>query len=97
MAFEKVASLSEINPTKYVSVNGKDLALFKAEGKVYCIDNACTHAMGPLSEGTVEGTKVTCPWHSAQFDITTGKVLSSPAREDVTSYKVKVEGEAVAQ
>ena len=52
----------------------------------------CTHQGGPLSEGEVEGTVVTCPWHGATYDITTGSVLGPPAPEGVVSYKVQVDG-----
>jgi 3-phenylpropionate/trans-cinnamate dioxygenase ferredoxin subunit len=39
---------------------------------------------------------VTCPWHGAEFDVRTGKVLTPPAVEDVHSYKVIVSGEDVS-
>jgi len=45
-----------------------------------------------LSEGAVEGTEVTCPWHGAKFDLRTGAVLGPPARQGVRSYAVRVTG-----
>jgi nitrite reductase/ring-hydroxylating ferredoxin subunit len=45
-----------------------------------------------LSEGTVEGAEVTCPWHGATFDIRTGAVLGPPAGQAVTSYPVRATG-----
>jgi len=78
-----------------VDVKGKTVALFNVNNQYYAIDDECTHAGGNLSEGPVDGTVVTCPWHAATFDITTGKVLSDPAAEDVNSYKVHVEGEEI--
>jgi len=95
MAFEKVALMGELNPSKNVSVKDKDLALFKIEGKVYCIDNKCTHAGGPLADGQLEDNKVTCPWHNAQFDVCSGEKLTAPAMENVKSYAVNVEGEEI--
>ncbi|MBV8696118.1 MAG: Rieske 2Fe-2S domain-containing protein, partial [Ktedonobacteraceae bacterium] len=41
------------------------------------------------------GYEVTCPWHGAQFDIRTGRVLCGPAQQDVPTYPVKVEGESI--
>ena len=78
-----------------VEVNGKQIALFNVNNQYYAIEDTCTHAGGSLSEGDVEGTIVTCPWHGATFDITNGKVLSEPAPEGVKSYKVHIEGEEI--
>jgi nitrite reductase/ring-hydroxylating ferredoxin subunit len=47
---------------------------------------------GPLCEGELEGIEVTCPWHGAVFDVTTGQVLGPPAPESVARYSVRVEG-----
>ena len=52
----------------------------------------CTHRGGPLSEGEVEGHVVTCPWHGAKFDITSGEVLGPPAPAGVASYPTRVNG-----
>ena len=95
MPFEKVAILEEINPTKQVSFKGKELALFLVEGKIYCIGNNCTHVGGPLAEGDLNSNIITCPWHSAQFDVTTGKALRLPAQSDIRTYPVKVENNDV--
>jgi nitrite reductase/ring-hydroxylating ferredoxin subunit len=40
----------------------------------------------------VEGTVVTCPWHGATFDVTTGNVLGPPAAEGVAHYNVQIDG-----
>lgn len=74
-----------------VEVGGKKVALFNVDGNYYAVDDTCTHRGGPLSEGAVEGTRVTCPWHGATFDLTTGDA-SSPAPSGVSCYKVHVEG-----
>lgn len=57
-----------------------------------CPERHLTHRRGPLSEGTVEGAEVTCPWHGATFDIRTGAVLGPPAGQAVKSYPVRVTG-----
>ena len=44
-----------------------------------------------LSEGTLEGTVVTCGCHGAQFDVTSGAVLAPPAPEPVKSYPLHVD------
>lgn len=93
----KVASASELprGSSKLVEANGQAVALFNVDGEYFAIDDACPHAGGPLNEGDLDGNVVTCPWHGAQFDVTTGKVLCAPARSDVASYPVTVVGDDV--
>lgn len=90
----KVAEANEVPPgtAKAVEADGRRIALFNHGGGYYAIDDVCTHRGGPLSEGAVEGTVVTCPLHGATFDITTGNVLGPPASEGVASYKVQIDG-----
>ena len=38
---------------------------------------------------------MTCPWHLAQFDVTTGAVLGPPAMERVPTYRVVVDGDVI--
>lgn len=93
-SFVKVAKTDEIPPDrgKIVEVGGKKIALFNVEGSFYAIDDTCTHRGGPLSEGSLDGKEVTCPWHGARFDVTTGAVLGPPAPERVARYPVKIDG-----
>jgi nitrite reductase/ring-hydroxylating ferredoxin subunit len=77
---------------KCVTVNDGEYALFKVGAKIYCLDNTCTHAGGPLCEGDLDGFVVTCPWHGSQFDVRSGQVVGPPARTPVRSYPATVEG-----
>jgi nitrite reductase/ring-hydroxylating ferredoxin subunit len=76
------------------SVNGREIALFNVGGKIYATTNTCPHAGGPLGEGDLEGTVVTCPWHGWQFDVTTGASPVNP-KAKVPTYEIKIEGEDV--
>src|SRR5271167_5231446 len=77
------------------TVEGQRIALFNVEGTYYAIGDSCTHRGGPLSEGAVQGTKVTCPLHGADFDLKTGAVVGPPAQKGVPSYKVVVESDDI--
>ena len=95
--FQKLCDLSALPPGKSVCVAAgtKSIALFNVGGKCFAIDDACTHVGGNLSEGEVEGTVVTCPWHGARFDLESGAVLGPPATEPVKSYPVEIRGQDV--
>ncbi|HMJ49298.1 MAG TPA: non-heme iron oxygenase ferredoxin subunit [Burkholderiales bacterium] len=92
--FVKVAKTKDLSPGqgKQVEVGEKTIAIFNVDGKYYAINDTCSHQGGPLSEGELNGKQVTCPWHGAVFDVTTGEVLGPPASENVLSYKVRVSG-----
>lgn len=73
-----------LNPgeSQILSIDGKELALFNVEGKLYAIDSRCPHRGGPLARGrleqTPEGLAVRCPLHGWLFDLDTGKCLNQP-------------------
>ena len=93
----KVAQRGDLgnNAGKLVQAGGKDIALIRAGDSFFAIDNECSHVGGPLCEGTVSGDEVVCPWHAARFSLTTGKAMAGPARSDLHSYPVRVQGDDV--
>ncbi len=95
--FVEVARKSEIPETSaiLVEVEGKRLALINLSGEIYAIDDECPHEGGPLSEGTISGEEIECPWHTSHFNIKTGRVTIDPATKDVATYRVRLVGDAV--
>ena len=94
--FYRIASTNEIaaGSGKAITVEGKVIALFNVNGNFHAIDNTCAHRQGPLGEGSLDGSVVTCPWHGWSFDVTTGACRLNPVAK-VASYPTKVEGDAV--
>ena len=90
----KIAELKDVPPGQAAAfdLEGHRIALFDVEGTFYAIGDTCPHRGGPLSEGSVAGTTVTCPWHRADFDLKTGAVMRPPAPQGVPSYRVVIEG-----
>ncbi len=88
----RVASLAEVasGASKVVYVRGEQVALFNLGGRVYAVSNRCPHANGPLADGAVDGTTVTCPWHESRFDLETGAVCGGPSPKPVATYDVQV-------
>lgn len=92
----KVATVSELAPGQCTTVHagGKSIALYNVNDTVYATDDTCLHKGGPLGEGSLEGTTITCPWHFWQYDVTTGKNILNPS-VGVDTYDVKVEGDDI--
>lgn len=91
--FVRVTDTADVKPGHGIvaEVRGKTLAIFNVGGTFFAIDNICIHRGGPLGEGEVEGSVVTCPWHGWQFDVTTGACVANPAAK-VERYEVKIDG-----
>ena len=92
----KVATVSEIPPGtgKVVEAGGKTLAVFNCEGTFYAVDNTCKHRGGPLGEGSLSGTSVTCPWHGWEYDVTSGE-CAMDASIKVPSLPVTIQGNEI--
>jgi nitrite reductase (NADH) small subunit len=53
---------------------GEEVALFRTGGdQVYALVNRCPHGRGPLSEGIVHGSSVTCPLHNWVISLSSGE------------------------
>jgi len=78
----------DVGSGRCFEVRGKRIAVFRTEEGFHAIDDLCTHAEAPLSDGMVENGCVVCPWHGAQFDLRTGEAVTPPAVEGVKVYKV---------
>lgn len=67
------------------------IAVFRtANAQAHAIDDACPHKAGPLSQGIVHGTSVTCPLHNWVIDLSTGSALGADTGH-VRIYPLKVE------
>ncbi|MEI4470429.1 nitrite reductase small subunit NirD [Frigidibacter sp. MR17.24] len=91
--FVDIGSLEDIprQGARVVKTTEGCVAVFRTlEDEVFALDDRCPHKGGPLSEGIVHGRNVTCPLHSAVFDLSTGQAQG--ADDYVTrSYPAKVE------
>ena len=68
---------------------GLDLAVFRIGDAVYAIDDSCPHAGGSLSNGKVQGTRVTCPVHGLKFELD-HVCQPGPAMLEAKKYAVHV-------
>jgi nitrite reductase/ring-hydroxylating ferredoxin subunit len=96
MSILRIASVGDVAPGSGVELTaaGRVIALFNVGGEFFALDGVCPHAGGPLGEGTLDGTTVTCPWHGWQFDVTSGKHCLN-ANIQHARFPVKVDGDDI--
>lgn len=89
--FVDVCSVGEIpeNRARIASLGGERVAVFKYDGLISAISNACQHQNGPLGEGRIIDGCVTCPWHGFQYLPASG-ASPPPFVEAVPTFNVKV-------
>ena len=67
------------------------IAVFRtSDDAVYALEDRCPHRGGPLSQGIVHGTSVTCPLHNWQIDLADGTALGADEGK-VRSFAIRVE------
>ena len=74
------ADLPDDSPAA-VEAEGRQILLYRHRGRLYAIDNICSHAGGLLSRGTVADLTVTCPLHGSRFTLADGCVSRGPASQ----------------
>ncbi len=86
-----VGAVSDIpeKRARIVCAAGERIAVFRYDGKISAISNACQHQNGPLGEGRIVDGLVTCPWHGYQYDPACG-ASPPPFTEKVPTFKVMV-------
>lgn len=95
--FVPVARLKDVpeNELRGVTVDGHRIVLANRGGKIYALEDQCSHEEYPLSEGELTGDEVTCMLHGARFDLATGAPKALPAVMPVKTYECRVEGEEI--
>ena len=77
---------------KRVDIGGRRILLANVAGRLYAVDDTCTHEEASLSTGVLQGELVKCPLHNSRFNVRTGEALEEPAEEDLRTYPVREEG-----
>ena len=92
--FVDIGSLDDIpaQGARLVKTAQGCVAVFRtADDQVFALEDRCPHKGGPLYEGIVHGTSVTCPLHNWVFDMNTGQAQGAD-QGMVRTYPVKVQG-----
>lgn len=87
-----VASLAQVLPgrTLKVMTDRGDILLANVEGKIYAVDDMCTHEDSSLSLGCLKGELVSCTLHGSRFNVRSGQPMEEPATEALRRYPVRI-------
>jgi nitrite reductase (NADH) small subunit len=94
--FKKIANTGDIpsGQGRIFDISGNQIAVWNLNGNFFAFQNVCPHRGGPVGEGELNGTTITCPWHGWQFNIQTCQGLTNPSSK-LTKYDVRVQGNDV--
>ncbi len=93
MSWIDIGALGDIpiRGARKVKTRAGCIAIFRTdEATIFATSNTCPHKGGPLEEGIVHGTRVTCPLHNWVFDLETGEA-QGPDDGRIDTYPAKVE------
>jgi nitrite reductase/ring-hydroxylating ferredoxin subunit len=81
--YVEAGKVSEITngQMKHAEINGKEIVIANLDGKFYAFADRCGHMNARLSRGNINQNVVTCPFHAAKFDVTSGKKIGEPVLE----------------
>ena len=90
MSFERACSLAEVplDEALGVTIGRYDVAVARHEDEIFAVQDLCSHAAVPLSEGEVDDCTVECWLHGSRFDLRTGKPTGLPATEPIATFPV---------
>jgi 3-phenylpropionate/trans-cinnamate dioxygenase ferredoxin subunit len=101
VTFERICALADVpeDGSLRVELPDVDIAVVNFEGEIFAIEDVCSHAEVPLTDGEVEefngAPTIECALHGSCFDLRTGEPTNLPATEPVPVYPVRVEGDDV--
>ena len=92
----RAGSLAELREAGrlVVHLDRQVLCLFAEGDEVYAVDNRCPHMGFPLHRGTLCDGILTCHWHHARFDISSGGTFDQWA-DDLRRFPVELDGDDV--
>ena len=74
---------------------GKTICVTRIGNEVFAIDDTCSHSEASLSEGEINGFKIECWLHGAEFDLRTGEAVTLPANISLATYQVQIEANSI--
>src|SRR5262252_10845283 len=92
-----IASVSDVQQGEAKAIRvgeGRSIALFNVDGRIYATDNQCPHMGYPLIRGAVRHGILTCDWHGRSFDLEGGGCFNKEC-DDLQVFPVDVRDDDV--
>jgi nitrite reductase (NADH) small subunit len=80
-----------------VTVGSRRIAVFRTVDGFRAVDAECPHEGGPLSDGLVADSCVTCPLHNWRIDLSSGEVVAGGEGRIETYKVIEHEGELLVR
>ncbi len=95
--FVDITSVNNLPPgtTKKITINNCDILLANVDGKIYAVDDMCTHEDSSLSLGCLKGELVSCTLHGSRFNVRTGEPMEEPATQALQRYQVRIQNDRI--
>lgn len=90
----KVTDIANKRAMISLTPDGEKVSIWRYDGKLSAISNACAHQNGPLGEGRIIGGCVTCPWHGFQYNPENGQ-SPAPFTEKIATFRLRLDGDRV--
>ena len=92
MSEARLCTLDELSSDSALRVElpAIDVAVVRVGGEIFAIEDVCSHADFPLSDGEIDGCTIECALHGSRFDLRTGKPSGPPATLPVRVFPVTV-------
>jgi len=97
VTFVDVAPINALpaGTTKKFTIENSDILLANVDGKIYAVDDMCTHEDSSLSLGCLKGELVYCTLHGSRFNVRTGEPIEEPATEALQRYQVRIQNDRI--
>jgi nitrite reductase/ring-hydroxylating ferredoxin subunit len=93
----RVASVEDVPAGEVfrAETEGEEIVLANVDGDLYALEDRCSHEDMPLSSGDLDGNRLQCLYHGAEFDVCTGSALQLPAIRPVKSFETQVRDDGI--
>lgn len=87
---QALVSLEALASKKYFAawLGNREILALQTQDGVRVYSGMCPHQGGPLAEGQLTSTTLTCPWHGCKFDLKNGNCVDYGACINISNMRL---------